>query len=372
MTHDHGRHPAGFERRRLGVAVIGAGRMGTHRARLARAHPAVDVLAICDLDLARAQRLGERVGAAVVSADARTVIEDPVVNAVVVSTSEPEHLEPARAAIEAGKDVLVEKPIATSLEDADAIIDAAARSEVSVRVGYSQRFRRNVFLTRQHIADGRLGTVTGGVARVLNSRAQALAIMQRAPHVSPVVDALTYWVDVAGWFLGGAPPVRIHAAGTGTVLRDAVGPDGPDDLTTAVVRYADGAIVSFTICYSLPTSFPALGQSVRLEMVGTDGVVLLDDDHRQDVLFTDHGVDHAYIPQLRTNMSYLGSTTSGDWALGTMFGPIADETRSWLDHLATGADTQLCTPAEARRALAVTLAIEESVRTGESVTLPPA
>lgn len=359
----------GFERERLGIAVIGAGRIGTHRARLAAMHPAVDHLAIADIDGGRAEALAKRVGAHLHSSSASAVIQDPRVTAVFVSSSEPMHAAPAIEALEAGKAVFVEKPIATTREDADAIIAAAEATDGLLRIGYSVRFRRNIFLGKQYIENGKLGRIVGGVARVFNSRAQAFAILERAPHVSPVVDVLTYYIDVLGWYMGDNHPVDVYAAGSGSVLRGKTGLDGPDDITNAVVRYADGSVVSFTICYSLPAGFPTMGQGPRIEIIGTDGVLLIDEDQRQNIIYSDHGVGHAYVQGHTMKMGYLSSTTSGDWALDQMFGPIADETRAWLDHLSTGAPMHLSTAEDARRSLEVTLAIEESVSTGRIVPI---
>jgi predicted dehydrogenase len=352
------------ERDRIGVAVVGAGRMGTHRARLAATHPAVDFLAIADLDPARAGRLAEQSGADLATGDASEAINESRVSTVIVSTPEPNHAAPAIEAIRAGKAVLIEKPLATTRDDADAIIAAAEEHGATVRVGYSQRFRRDVFLGKRYIDEGRLGSIVGGANRVLNSRAQAFAIFERT-KVSPVVDVLTYWLDVMGWYLDGNPPVEVYAAGHGTVLRERTGPDGPDDITTAVVRHADGAVMSYTICYSLPMDYPTLGQGIRLEVMGTEGTLLLVLDNRQNVIFSDRGVDHPYVHDHTKKMGYVGSTTSGDWALGRMFGPLADETRAWLDHLSTGTELQITTPEQARWALELALAIETAAESGK-------
>lgn len=75
--------------------------------------------------------------------------------------------------------------------------------------------------------------------------------------------------------MGGAVPVEVLAMGGGDVLRGRTGPEGPDDLTTAVVRYDNGAVVSYTVCYALPAEFPTQGQSVRIELIGSDGYLVL-------------------------------------------------------------------------------------------------
>src|SRR5690606_1285083 len=135
-----GRRP--MRHRQFGVAVIGAGHIGSLRAGMAAAHPAVTYLAISDRDSGRAEKLGRSTQADLVTGDNLAAINDARVGAVIVSTSEPEHAAPAIAALELGKPVFVEKPIALTLEDADRMIAAAGKSGASLHVGYSLRFNR--------------------------------------------------------------------------------------------------------------------------------------------------------------------------------------------------------------------------------------
>ena len=69
-------------------------------------------------------------------------------------------------------------------------------------------------------------------------------------------------------------------------------------------------------------------------------------------------------------MVFLQSGTPGDWAMGELWGPIANETRAWLDHLALGKPCALASAPEARHTLEVTLAIERSAASGKAVKLP--
>src|SRR5689334_22313136 len=105
----------GMKQSNLGIAVVGAGRIGTLRARLAAKHPAVRFLAISDLDPARAKALAEQAGADLHSGSNDEVIAHPDVTAVVVSTPEQQHTDAVCKALELGKPVLVEKPIGFSL-----------------------------------------------------------------------------------------------------------------------------------------------------------------------------------------------------------------------------------------------------------------
>jgi predicted dehydrogenase len=352
----------------LGVAVIGAGRIGTLRARLAAKHPSVRFIAISDADPSRAQALAEQCGADYHCSDNDAAIARPEVNAVFVSTPEGLHAAAVRKALELGKPVLVEKPIALTLGDADDILATLKQTGGTLRVGYSRRFKECFLRTKEQMIHGRVGTVVGGLARVYNSRAQAFAILQRDPHATPVLDVLTYYVDLMCWFMEGNRPVEVVARGQGGIFHQAG--YSAHDVTWAIVTFADGAVVSFGVSYALPTNYPTLGQSDRVEILGTEGTMLVDDDHMDHLLYSEKGIPHAYVPDHQVNMAFLGSNTAGDWAVGDFWGPIGNETRAWLDHLITGNPTAHTTPEQARVNLETTIAIERAVATGKPVRLP--
>ena len=357
-----------MERKRLGVAVIGAGRIGSLRARLAAQHPAVDFLAVSDIDLANARKLADQTKADFYSASNLEAISRPEVNAVFVSTPEHEHVEPVCQALELGKPVLMEKPLGLTLADADQILATVARTRGNLRVGYIRRFKRCFARAKQQVLDGHLGKICGGTARVYNTRAQAFEILKRNPEATPVVDVLTYFVDLMLWFNEGNPPVEVVGRAQHGIFRQA----GYDvhDVTWAIVTLADGAVINLGISYALPARYPIVGQSDRVELLGSDGTMIIDDDHRDHMLYSEQGVGHAYVPGHKINFSFTGSNPSGDWALGDYWGPLGNETRLWLDHLVTDRPIVHATPQEARRVLETTIAIQRSVASGERVRLP--
>ena len=357
-----------MQRKELGIAVVGAGRIGTLRARLAAKHPSVNFLAISDRDPARARSLAEQAGADLHSRDNIEIISRPEVNAVIVSTPEGEHAAAVCKALELGKPVLVEKPIALTLADADQILATLRQTGGSLRVGYSRRFKECFLRAKEQMVQGRLGRVVGGTARVYNSRAQAFSILKRDPHATPVMDVLTYYVDLMCWFLEGNPPVEVVARGQTGIFKEAG--YSAHDVTWAIVTLADGAVINLGVSYALPTRYPTLGQSDRVELLGSEGTMIIDDDHRDHLLFSEKGIPHAYVPDHHVNMAFLGSNTAGDWAVGDFWGPLGNETRAWLDHLVTGSPTVHTTPEQARINLETTVAIERAVATGKSVRLP--
>ena len=351
----------------LGIAVVGAGRIGTLRARLAAKHPAVRFLAISDKDPAHAKKLAELAGADFHSADNDAVIAHPDVDAVFVSTPEGEHAAPVCRALELGKPVLVEKPLALSLNDAEAILNTLKTTGGILRVGYSRRFKECFLRAKEQMIHGRLGKVSGALARVYNSRAQTFAILKRDPHATPVLDVLTYYVDLICWLLDGNNPVEIVARGQSGIFRDAG--YSAHDVTWALVTFADGAVVNFGIAYALPARYPTQGQSDRVELLGSDGTMIIDDDHMEHLLFSEKGIPHPYVPGHSVEMAFLGSNTAGDWALGDFWGPLGNETRAWLDFLSTGRPSIHATPEQAMLNLRTTYAIERAVATGQIVRL---
>ncbi len=121
--------------------------------------------------------------------------------------------------------------------------------------------------------------------------------------------------------------------------------------------------------YALPAKYPTHGRLVRVEVLGEKGAMILDEDHKENFLFTEEGFPHAYVPGHGLESVFLTSNASGNWALGGYWGPLGEETRSWLDHLATGSPSAHTSLIEGRRTVEVTLAIDESAWTGEAIKL---
>ena len=355
--------------KRLGVAIVGCGRMGEIRGHIAVTHPSVDFVACADPDAARAAHLAQKLGAQTHGTDNQAVIARPDVSAVIVSSAEDAHVAPVVQALALGKPVLCEKPIGLSLGSADEVLEAIDRYGGNVRYGYSRRFRHRYLRAKEQVAQGRLGKVVGGHGRAYNLRAQAKQADVRVAGLSPVVYSLTYYVDLMCWLLAGNPVVEVTARGFGLGNADARG-QVRHDLTWATLTHADGAIVNLGIYYALPEAYPSRGLASRVELVGTDGVIILDGDHADQIMYTEHGVPHVHLPDQDAKMLFLGSSTPGSWAVGEFWGPVADETRAWLDHLVTGRPCALATAREARSNLEITLAIDRSAYERKAVRLP--
>ena len=356
-----------MKKREIGVAVIGSGRIGSLRAGMASRHPSVNFLALSDKNKTKADILAQKTGADFVTDNNLDAISDARVDAVVVATPEHDHVEAVLQAINLGKPIFLEKPLALTLADGDLIANSAKKASVEIVIGYSRRHDRRWMMTKQHIKEGRLGEIISIQSRVINTRAQMLEIIKRSPDASPVLDVLTYYVDMVCWYMEGIRPVEVVARSHGKIFRN-LGHD-TDEATWAIITFENGAIVNLGIFYALPATYPTFGQSPRFEIFGEDGVILLDADNKDSILYSDKGIPHAYVPDHDPKMLFMQTNSSGDWALDDFWGPIANETRSWLDHLVTGLPCPHTTIEEGRKTLQITLAIEESSRTGAAVKI---
>jgi hypothetical protein len=117
-------------------------------------------------------------------------------------------------------------------------------------------------------------------------------------------------------------------------------------------------------------TWPAAVYSLEVGIVGTTGVLTIDDTHRDIVLAVSKAQSEGYAPDESRMVDFMGSYPPGDMALGELRGPMADETVSWLNRMALGVPTQAATAAEAHNRLMLTKALDLSAKLKQPVKLP--
>ena len=128
--------------KRIGLAIVGAGRVGLFRGEVAARHPMVDFIGIADLKKERLKIVGEKTNADFTTTDFRELLNRPEITAVIVATDEHLHVEPILAAVERKLSLFIEKPLATTLADSQRVLNEIQKAKVDAVVGYTQRFRR--------------------------------------------------------------------------------------------------------------------------------------------------------------------------------------------------------------------------------------
>jgi len=356
--------------KRIGLAIVGAGRVGLFRGEVAARHPQVDFIGLAEVKPERAKIVAEKIGADFVSADYRELLARPELTAAIIATDEHLHVGPVLAAVERGLALLIEKPLATELSESERVLKAIQKSGVDAVVGYTQRFRRRWLTAKEKVRTGQLGDVTLVTSRAFMNRLVAIDNYQRTNDpdaISPMVISGTHALDIVMWMMEAKRPVEIYARS----IDKALGPLCHGiDATAGVIVFEDGSLYHASISWALPVVWPAAVYSLDVGIVGTEGVLTIDDTHRDIVLATTAAQSEGYLPDASRRVDFLGSYPPGDIALGELRGPMRDETESWLNRLALGLPTQHATAAEAHDRLMLTKAFDLSARLKRAIPLP--
>jgi predicted dehydrogenase len=244
----------------FGVGVIGLGDWGLRHLHAWSSIPGIAIRAVASRDPDRARVVAERFGAPNWYLSPGELVADRTVDAVCVVNDEHEHLGAVLAAIDAGKSVLVEKPMAVDLADARAMVEASKRRGVILMPGHVLRFDHRFAALKDRIDAGDLGRPVAVHARRMLP-VDRFATYQRT-HV--MLNVGVHDLDLALWYLGGEVE-RVTA-----VERRVQGGATPD-LVWAVLELAGGALAVVAVLWLLPTRSGVFVESLT-EVTGTRGM----------------------------------------------------------------------------------------------------
>jgi len=342
------------------------------RGEIAARFPSVDWIGLAEIDTARGKLVADRIAADFVTTDYRELLKRPEVTAVIISTVGHVHADPTLVALKNPNKpaLLIEKPLSNDLAESAKVLAAITQAGVDAVVGYTQRFRRRWLVAKDKIARGDIGDVSTVSSRAFLNRLVAINNYKREPDPapnSPMVISGTHALDIVMWMMEGKTPVEIYARSTDKAL-------GPlcrgTDATVGTMSFADGAIYQSVVSWALPISWPGAVYGLEVGIVGTDGVMTIDDSHRDFVLAGSKPHGMGYVADESRLVDFVGSTPAGDIALGELRGPLQDETHAWLMRLAMGARTMHATAAEGHDRLMLAKAYDLSARIKAPVALP--
>jgi myo-inositol 2-dehydrogenase / D-chiro-inositol 1-dehydrogenase len=358
----------------IGLAIVGCGTIGRIRAELARAYPGVGWIGLCDIKSDIGDRLAKDVRADFYTSDFHELIARPEVTATIIATDENFHFDPTMAAIERGHDLFIEKPLATDARQSARILSAIEDAGVDAVVGYTQRFRRRFLAVKERLVTGQIGDVHSVVTRAFMNRMVPIATVRRTQDratLTPMVVSGTHSLDMSLWLMEGKTPVSVFAQSTDKVL----GKWGTKDSTFGIFTMDDGTIWSMNISWALPEVWPGAVYGIEIGIVGTEGVIDIEDTHRDLVMATNVAQGAGYAPEgykaPERHVDFLTSYPPGDLYEGQLWGPMREETNSWYQRLYTGQSTPHATAADGHRNLLLTMAMDMSARRGAAVALPP-
>ncbi|NBD25432.1 Gfo/Idh/MocA family protein [Paenibacillus glycinis] len=323
------------------VAVVGCGGMGRVHAESYARMDGAELVGVCDIDGTAAGELAAITGARPYQSFER-LLEETAPEAVSIALPSHLHKEYALKAAAAGKHVICEKPIALTLEDADAMIEACRAAGVSLFVGHVVRFFPEYEQLRRQLADGRIG-VPGVVhaKRGGGHPAEAKSWFGDADKSGGViVDMMIHDIDFVRWTLG--EPKSVYALNKR---------DDRMDYALVTLEFRSGAAANLEGFWGYPGPF-----HYAAEFAGSEGVIRLDSTKAGSLTVrkaerAQAGGPVVEIPQSASALS-----------------PYDLELAHFLACLRDGSEPAV-TAADAREALRISLAALESIRTGLTITL---
>jgi len=307
-----------LETANYGVAVIGCGYWGINYLRVLSELPDVATVTACDEDPVRLKAVGERFKDVATTSDVAEVIASPSVDAVVICTPAGSHFEVAKRCLEAGKHLLIEKPITTRAVEAEVLIELAAERGLTLAVGHTFLYNPGIQKVKTYVTNGDLGTLYYMYSRRTNLgpiRHDVNALWDLAPHD---ISIFNYLLD--------AQPAWVSAVGR-TVLRET-----NEDFGFVSLGYEDGVVAHIHVSWADPNKVR------EIVVVGSEQRVVFDDIKTSEQL-------RVYEKGVTPNTSEL--STYGEFRFSIRDGdiispkleisePLKNQCRDFLECVASG------------------------------------
>ncbi len=241
-------------------------------------------------------------------------------------------------------------------------------------VGYTQRFRRRFLAVKERLVTGQIGETTAVVTRAFMNRMVPIATTRRTNqrhNLTPMVVSGTHSLDMSLWLMEGLDPVSVFAQSSDKVLNE----HGTKDATFGIFTMNDGTIFSMNISWALPVVWSGAVYGLEIGIVGTKGVIDIEDTHRDLVMATEISQGAGYSPEgydpgFERHVDFLTSYPPGDIWNKQLWGPMREETNAWFGRIYNGLETPHATAADGHRNLILTMAMDLSAARGEIVMLP--
>ena len=345
----------------IGFGIIGCGMIANFHAKAIADIPGAKLVACTSASLASAERFAAAQGCRAYQR-LEELLADPAVNVVTICSPSGAHMEPAIAAAQAGKHVIVEKPLEITLDRCDRMIAACQQAGVILSTIFPSRFHEPVRIIKQAIDQGRFGKLTLGDAYVKWFRTQQYydggkwrgtwqldgggALMNQAIHS----------VDLLSYFMG---PVKRISAMTATLAHERI---EVEDVATATLQFASGALGTIE---ATTAAFP--GHLKKIEICGSAGSATMIEE---DITFWEFAQktdeDQALLEKMR-GKTKTGGGAADPAAIGhhghtlqfqDVVNAIQNKTKPVIDG------------PEGRRSVEIILAIYKSAESGMAVDLP--
>lgn len=278
-----------MENKKIKIGIIGVGSISNEHIQAYLKNPNVELYAFCDINEKQLKLMSEKYGVTRTFTDKDEMLALPELDAVSVCAWNSEHAPCTIAALNAGKHVLCEKPMATTVEEAIAMKEAAERNGKLLQIGFVRRFGNDCAVLQDFIQKNFLGEIYYAKATYLRRNGNPMGWFgdKSRSGGGPLIDLGVHVIDLTRYLMGNPKPVSVfgvtfHKLGNRSELKDkkayvsvsATDHDICDveDMATAMVRYDNGAVLSVETSFSLNLK----KEKGTIELFGTKGGAKLD------------------------------------------------------------------------------------------------
>lgn len=323
--------------------MIGVGRFGRVHGRVLDQMPGSELAVLVNRNPERLADAGREFPGVELEGSYEKVLEDPAIDAVSITTHWKDHFGVARAALEAGKHVFLEKPMAATAGDCRTLLEVAERSRGRFLVGHVCRFDPRVTVAKDTIDAGGIGRIVSMHARRNLPNAPGSI---RFDKISPLMGDGIHDADLMMWFLDSAPS-EVYARNV------RIGDHRYPELGWAMLHFGDEAVGVVETVWCLPENVSTVIDA-KMEIIGTEGKIEIDCANTGVAIVGEGG-------ESRPDTVYWPTQQ------GSVIGALRREISYFADCIREEKAPDMITPFEAARAVAVMEAAERSAAAGEVV-----
>lgn len=335
---------------RIKIGIVGAGVWGETHAYLYDEHPQAELVAICDLNRDRAERLAKKFGVSKAFANHNQMLKEVDMDAVAIVTPDFAHGQVAVDCANAGKHILLEKPLATTREDVEAIVEAVEKNGVRMMVDLHNRWSPPFAVAKEAVKNGELGRPVSGYFRLNDIKWVATDMLPWAAQSSILWFLGSHSVDTLRWFFEDEVDTVYSVSHSGVLKELGV---ETVDIYQTILQFRNGGIATMENGWITPNTHPCVND-IKFNITGTKGMINLDLSNNQMIeRFTEQKSDR---PDVLVRHFVHGKPK----------GFAYESIRHFIDQLISGEDFLVSVEDAANTSLVV-LAILESARTGMPV-----
>ncbi len=303
----------------IGFGLIGCGVWGDVHANTISVSPHAKFIGVCDADINRAEGFSKKYNADAHYNDVKELLNNNEIEAVSIATPDFTHTDLVCSALEAGKHVIVEKPLATTIEECNRIIELTRKKNLKLMVNYSNRWKTPFIHVKRLIDSGELGNLMMMNLKLNDTLYVPTKMLSWASNSNPLHFLGTHLIDLARW-VSGSEVDRVYSVSRSKVLKNM--DINTQDFFQSILELNNGATAYLENCWIISENAPSIFE-FKAEFVGSKGNVKVDVSHHR--MIEKYSIEGTGMPDVNDQYN-LDGTTKGQVSIQHFIDCIINDT----------------------------------------------